>query len=325
MKILQVCDFKPPAKDSMGAERYIECLAKGLSELGHDLYCTVHPDATQSIHPSSKIVKDIAQDFDILHFNGWDPHIYESYNKPWVASVYGYELHHMRDLAVNKRYNHIISVSSFAANNMDVTLHTNTPKVVHISTDPDNFIYQEKKDRYFLWIAGTDWGEGKGIFSLIAAAKRMKFKLKIAGAGKSEEMISAIKSHCDSNIEFIGAANGIEKAQLIANAKALILLTRLKDACPTTVSEALMSGTPVIGSTNGSMTEIVKHGVTGILCDDIPLVNGDIVYSKQLQRAVATIDKISPKACREYAMNNFHYKIAAQKTVEYYKQILAGA
>jgi len=59
--------------------------------------------------------------------------------------------------------------------------------------------------------------------------------------------------------------SGDEKAELLAGARALLLPTKLNDACPLVIMEALVSGTPVIASGNGACPELVS-GEVGFLC-----------------------------------------------------------
>lgn len=303
MKVVQRCNYIAPAKDSQGAERVVEYISKGLVELGHTVYMWLHPETQQVPIEGTVLVNQMPEDADIMHAHGWDPLDYDALGKPWVTTIHGYSLHQLPELARNNP--RVLAVSNFAARAINV------PNFVHTCVDPSKFIFKDKKQDYFLWMAGLDWGEGKGLFTTIALAKKLRIKLKIAGAGKNQDILNEVKKLCDDKIEFVGPVNGQEKAELLANAKAYILLTQLPDACPATISEALISGTPVIGSTFGALPELVQKDV-GILCND----------SKEFAKAVATIGKIKPKDCYDYAFKNFHYVEAAKKFLQIYESVL---
>jgi glycosyltransferase involved in cell wall biosynthesis len=163
-----------------------------------------------------------------------------------------------------------------------------------------------------LWLAGTDWGEGKGLFTTIMLAKKLKFNLIVAGTGHNQQIINQIKSLCDNRIQYIGAVNGARKAEVIASAKALFHLSRLGDACPGTIPEAQVSGTPVVAYPDGALPEMIIDGKTGFLCNS----ESDIV------KAIIKIKKIKPSDCRENALNKFHYIDASKKYIYYYEQMI---
>jgi glycosyltransferase involved in cell wall biosynthesis len=160
-------------------------------------------------------------------------------------------------------------------------------------------------------MAGTDWGEGKGIFTTIQLAKKLRFNLKVAGTGKNKVMLDKIKSLCTENVEYIGPINGQEKAKWISEAKGFILLTQLPDACPTVVGECMLSGTPIIGSTHGAVPELLNSKVGFVIDND-----------REFTKAILSINKIKPSDCFEYGMKNFSHRTAAQKYLEYYQKFL---
>jgi glycosyltransferase involved in cell wall biosynthesis len=303
MKIIQVCDYMPPARDAQGAERIVERISKGLVELGHEVLLKANPKAYLSPVEGVKLT-DKLDGADMLHFHGWEPQIYESFGIPWVTTIHGYQLHQETNKAYRLR--NVVAVSQFAARSIGVTQY------VWNCADPKEFTYEPKKEPYFVWMAGTDWGEAKGLFTTIDLAKRLRLNLKIAGSGTNQEHLRRIREACDNRIEYLGAVNGEEKVKLIQKAKALFLFTRVPDACPCVVSEALMCGTPIIGSKNGSMCEIVVNNLTGFTCTSFA----------EFVRAVRTIDKIHPQNCRDYAEQNYSITESAKRYVRVYERII---
>lgn len=306
MKIVQVRkDFQPPAKDSQGAGRVIEGICRGLIKLGHDVTLVVDklPTEPYDIPVSLKIPK-----CDLIHFHGWNgpDHNYDFYNTPWVATPHcgGMETDPVWLASANNNP-HIICVSKFVQDRLNCHAH------IWTCSDPSQFIFEENKDDYFLWMNGTDWGESKALFTTIRLAKKLKFKLIIAGSGKNQQIIEAIKTNCDDRVSYVGSVNGVKKAKILSKAKALILLTQVADACPTTVGEAMLSGTPVIGSTNGAMPELINEKV-GFICKN------DADFTKALMK----LKTIKPKDCYEYGLNNFSNEVSAKKHLKYYSNML---
>lgn len=301
MRIVQYCPYTGPARDSMGSERVVEATTKALIALGHEVFMFINPDSKNMPAP---VVSEIPQGTDIIHAHGTMGDVLDKYNIPWVTTLHGGG----SDPPGSPWHNnpHVICVSKFISD------LSGNPAHVHSCVEPDNFIYKSQKENYYAWLAGTDWGEGKGLLTTIALAKKLKFNLKIAGTGKNQKIIELIKSMCDNKIQYVGAVNGKKKAEFLANAKAYILFTRLPDACPLVVAESLVSGTPVIGSINGSMPELIINNKTGILCEE----------EKDLPKAILNINKIKPEDCRNYALNNFTSEIAAKKCLKLYENMI---
>lgn len=300
MKIVQVCDYTAPASNAQGAERIVERISKGLHQLGHEVSIKC-----KGVSPIEGVtLTDTIEGADIVHFHGWDANEYSKVQKPWVTTIHGYQLHD--NVSQAYRSEHVVGVSKFAASNL------NSRYYVWNCSDPDEFKFEPKKDNYFLWMASTDWGEMKGLFSTIELCKTLKVKLKIAGSGKNQDHIKKIHEACNKDIEYLGFVNGEDKVRLLQKAKALILFTRLPDACPVSVSEALMCGTPVLGSMKGSMPEIIMNNITGFTCESL----------YESIRAINIVDKIRPQTCRDFAEKNFSIKACAKSYVNIYHRVI---
>jgi len=76
--------------------------------------------------------------------------------------------------------------------------------------------------------------------------------------------------------------------------------------------EALACGTPVIAFRAGALPEIVEHGVTGFVVDDV----------EQMAEAIRRADTIDPAACRAAAQTRFSAARMADTYLERYERIL---
>ena len=66
-------------------------------------------------------------------------------------------------------------------------------------------------------------------------------------------------------IRFIGRVDYASMLRLIADARAVVLPSRCSEGCPNVILEAIALGTPVVLSDLASHTELVEHGVSGLL------------------------------------------------------------
>lgn len=310
MNILQRCEYKFPAKGSAGAERVVERLCRGLTKLGHKVYLWGNEGSI--IDTGATVVDSIPDDVDVIHHHGFTLEKeaeYKSWNRPWISTIHGGGME-SDTYWLNKVKNHsnILCVSKFVSNRLGC------PAYVHTCVSPEEFEYKEKSDDYFLYLAGFGWGTTKGIDVFIELARKIKNKkFYIAGAGGQPQFVEQVKKICqeNKNMKFIGEINGKIKSDFLSNAKALIYPTHLPDACPSSVVEALMCGTPVIGSNNGSMPELITKQC-GFIC------NSQSDYMK----AILNIEKINRIDCRNYAMENYSDVVAAKKHLLYYENII---
>jgi glycosyltransferase involved in cell wall biosynthesis len=110
---------------------------------------------------------------------------------------------------------------------------------------------------------------------------------------------------------YVGDVKGKEKARLLAGAKGFLFPTKVDEAFGLGMVEALMSGTPVICSDRGACPEIISDDV-GFVCRN----------EKDYIDAINKIANISPRACRDKAMKDYHYlRMAANYVAEYQKEI----
>ena len=157
-----------------------------------------------------------------------------------------------------------------------------------------------------------DWGVENGLDTVLSLSRRIGFKLVIAGTGKDYESINRVGEMCkEIGAKYVGDVKGREKAELLAGARVFLFPTKLDEAFGLGMVEALMSGTPVICSDRGACPEIISPDV-GFVCTD----QNDYVA------AINRIADISPQACREKAMREFHYlRMATDYVAEYQKEI----
>ena len=113
--------------------------------------------------------------------------------------------------------------------------------------------------------------EVKGIHLLMASWDRYRencgepgLSLVIAGGGSLGDEVAAWASTRPS-VVVKGAVNGDECAELISQARAVLLPSTWEEPFGLVVVEAMAAGVPPIAASHGSVTELITPGVDGVL------------------------------------------------------------
>ena len=293
MKIAQISKYKLPEKGYGGTSRVIDWLSKALIKLGHTVYLISRKGTNipgVELIPTPRNVSDftpyIPQDSDIVHFHDTNTLFPE---KPFIITMHGND-----------------SNAKFLPNTVFVSQnHASRHKLdryVYNGIDPSEFIFQEEKDDYFLFLSKVS-RRIKGIRTAVELAKILGFKLIVAGGRRL---------NFSSNITYVGEVEGIKKAKLLAGAKALIFPISWNEPFGLVVPEALISGTPVITTNRGSMPELVPNDV-GFRCDNL----------EEFKMAINNVHTISNYRCREWAMDNFSSEVMAKSYIDEYIKIIS--
>src|ERR1700752_1580656 len=317
MRVLLSSDHEYPASNGHGSglhpkafpsgSGYIlhDLLAKGLAELGHEVSYIVRqlrPNfSADSVPAGIRLIYEPDFNTDVLHtISGRDAALigeWEARAKPWVATC------HMDEQTRGRERGHSTRNWIFVSQTL-AHLHGHA-RYVWNGIDPDEYIYSQTKDDYFLFMSTMDWGTKKGLDIVLSMAKQLGFKLVIAGTGESYERITQVQEMCRRvGARYVGDVRGREKAELLAGAKGFLFPTKLDEAFGLGMVEALMSGTPVICSDRGACPEIITPEV-GFVCR----TDGDYLT------AIDKIGEIDRRACRDKAMRDYHYHAIARNYV----------
>lgn len=174
--------------------------------------------------------------------------------------------------------------------------------------DPADFAFKKKKENYFLYLGRII--QAKGVDVILHLAKKMGFRLLIAGQGSIEKDLGEI--NLPANVQYIGFADVEKRKELMANAKALLIASSYIEPFGGVAVEAMISGTPIISCDWGVFNETVLHGLTGYRCRTID----------QFEWAIRNIDKIDPQVCRDWAMSNYCLEKVRQMYEEYFDMLL---
>ena len=111
----------------------------------------------------------------------------------------------------------------------------------------------------------------KGTVHAIEVARRCGRRLDIAGIIQDEQYFrNEVAPHIDGEqVRYLGPIDTSARAEALGGAHALLHLIDFDEPFGYSVVEAMACGTPVIANSRGSMGELIAHGVTGFLVNDI--------------------------------------------------------
>jgi glycosyltransferase involved in cell wall biosynthesis len=289
-----------------------DLVARGLAELGHEVFYFLPRGTDEPLPPGVVLAGEPPMDVDVLHTMTFRDHeLVRSFQRngtPWVASC------HLDPTVPGRTIDEpILDNWIFVSRTLAQSLRRS--RFVVNGINPDEFIYSEAKDNYFLFMAGLDWADAKGLPLALRVTRRIGRKLLVAGTAKSVEVIRRVENLClEAGAEYVGDVRGVERARLLSRARGVLFPTRVNEAFGLVMVEGLMSGTPVIASAHGSCPEIVTSEVGFICKDDQDYVD-----------AIGRIDEISPRACRERAFTQYHYlRMTRDYIREYETEIASG-
>jgi glycosyltransferase involved in cell wall biosynthesis len=105
----------------------------------------------------------------------------------------------------------------------------------------------------------------KGVDVLLKAFTQLPDqRLVVAGDGPERENLMRTYGHL-KNVEFVGHKNKEEVLALMRTCRALIFPSIWYEGLPLTIIESFATGTPVIGSNLGAMSEMIRNNENGML------------------------------------------------------------
>ena len=271
---------------------------------------SVDPKVAESLHISE--IFERAAEFDLIH-NNFDflPLTYSGLvGTPVVTTIHGFSS--PKIMPVYKKYNtrsHYVAISE-----SDKSPELRYIATIHHGIDIDQFPFLDAAGEYLLFFGRIH--PDKGVYEAIQVARRVGMKLVIAGIIQDQDYFATmVEPHIDgANVEYLGSVGPDRRAKVLGQAIALLHLIGFDEPFGLSLVESMACGTPVIAFRRGSMSEIIRHGETGYIVDDI---EGAI-------NAVATIKSIERAQCRADVEQRYTSARMARDYVRVYQEILNG-
>jgi glycosyltransferase involved in cell wall biosynthesis len=340
MRIAQIAPLYEavPPKFYGGTERVVSYLTEALVDLGHDVTLFASGDSvTSARHEAAwpralrldptvrdamaphvllmERVRQMAHEFDVLHFHlDYLPFpLFSSMDTPFVTTLHGrLDLPELQPIFDTFSEAPVISISDSQRLPLQQANWINT--IYHGL--PDQLLTpQAHKEPEYLAFLGRICPE-KRVDTAIRIAAQSGLPLKIAAKVDKVDQeyfkteIEPLLSQ--AHVEFVGEINEAQKPEFLSGAKALLFPIDWSEPFGLVMIESMACGTPVIAFNRGSVPEVIDHGVTGYVVED---VQGAVA-------ALQRLDKLSRKEIRAQFERRFSSKTMAQNYVDAYATLI---
>ncbi len=341
MRIAQVAPLwervPPPAYG--GIELIVGLLTDELVRRGHEVTLFASGDSIslaklESVHPQAlrldssvreygiyemlqmSRVYEQASEFDIIHSHmGCVALPYGNLVKtPTVHTLHGIFTPDNEKMFTHARRQPYVSISNAQR---EPRLNLNCVATVYNGIDLSTYdFYPEPQDPPYLAFLGRISPE-KGTHLAIEIAKKSGWHLKMAGKVDVVDVKyfeEEIKPHIDGKqIQYLGEADHEQKSALIGGAVATLFPITWREPFGLVMIESMAAGTPVIAMALGSTTEVIVHGKTGFLCNNVD----------EFVTAIDQVGKLNRSDCRDHVFKHFSVQKMTAGYEAVYQQVLA--
>jgi glycosyltransferase involved in cell wall biosynthesis len=158
-------------------------------------------------------------------------------------------------------------------------------------------------------------GADRAIDAALGAGRRLILAGKIDARDEAFVAERILPRIDGDRIRYVGEADFETKRQLLAEASALLFPIAWDEPFGLVMVEALSAGTPVIGFRCASVPEVIEHGRTGFVVDDV----------EGMVEAIGRIGEISRRACRAEAEERFTVARMVDDVEAMYRSVLERA
>jgi glycosyltransferase involved in cell wall biosynthesis len=293
-----------------GTERVVSYLTEELVRQGHEVTLFASGDSLTSAElapctehalrldprvrdplPHYMIMLDQARkradEFDVLHFHIDYLHypLFKELAPRTVTTVHGRQ--DMPDLPVVYAAFPAFGLVSISNAQRRPWPHGSWLRTIHHGVPAHLYPFAPNANASYLAFLGRICPE-KRPDRAIEIAKRAGLPLKIAAKVDRvdqtyfDEEIRPLLDH--PLIDFVGEISEQEKAAFLGGARAVLFTIDWPEPFGLAMIEAMACGTPVIAWRRGSVPEVIEHGVSGFIVDDVDQAVGAVAHLDYLDR-----------------------------------------
>jgi glycosyltransferase involved in cell wall biosynthesis len=257
---------------------------------GYEEDKSIDPKVAEYLH-ISKVFEE-AEEFDLIHSHfDFMPLTYSRLvSTPMLTTIHGFSSPSI--LPIYRQYadGYFVSISD-----SDRAEGLKYMATVHNGIDLELHEYFDRPGESLVFLGRIH--PDKGVHLAVETAKRSGRPLILAGIIQDETYFrEQIEPWIDQeHICYIGPVGPKERNALFRDAYAVLHLNMLEERFGLVLAEANASGVPVIAMDRGSCREVIRHGETGFLVQNVD----------EALEALGQISSISRKKCRDHVAKYF--------------------
>ena len=342
MRIAQVAPLHEsvPPRLYGGTERVVSYLTEELVEMGHEvtLFASLDsrtrarlrgacpralrldPDVRDPMAHHVLLLEEVfksAGSFDLIHFHIDYIHfpVARRMGTPHLTTLHGrLDIQDLRPLYMEFKDMPLVSISDYQRRPL---AWANWKGTVYHGLPEDLYVPSYVPGRYLAFLGRMS--PEKRPDRAIEIAKRAGIPLKIAA-----KVDKADQEYFDARIrpllsepfvEFLGEVGDAEKNEFLAGALGLLFPIDWPEPFGLVMIEAMACGTPVVAYRRGSVPEVMAHGLTGFVVDDLD----------QAVKAVQELEWLDRRGCRRYFEERFSATRMARDYLKLYEEAVYGS
>ncbi len=192
----------------------------------------------------------------------------------------------------------------------------NWQDTVHHGLPRDLYTFHPGPGKYLAFLGRIS--PEKGPEQAITIAKKTGMPIRIAAkvdTADREYFTAVVEPLLDHPlVEYVGEITDKEKNDFLGGAYALICPYDWPEPFGIVLIEALACGTPVLAYRRGSIPEVISHGTTGIICDNLT----------EMTQCVESVSQIDRSDCRKSFEQRFTVQRMVQDYLKVYARLLEG-
>ncbi|MBD5536390.1 MAG: glycosyltransferase family 4 protein [Lachnospiraceae bacterium] len=230
----------------------------------------------------------ILPNYDIVHAHWLIPQgiVQSFFKKPYIVTGHGGDITSLnkgvlRKLKIRclKRATSVTVVSEHLKKKLQELVPDINPIVIPMGVDTEKFGRQYYVPNYFgqgdkkvvLFVGRL--AEKKGVMYLIDAMRKIDAILVIVGDGPLKKVLEQQASDMGKRVAFLGAKTHDELKLIYASADVFVAPSITakdgdQEGIPTAIMEAMASGLPIVASNSGGISQLIRNGENGLLCEE---------------------------------------------------------
>jgi glycosyltransferase involved in cell wall biosynthesis len=264
--------------------------------------------------PMLSDVYENADDFDVIHshIDYWSFAFARLVKTPSVSTMHGrLDIEDLKPVYARYKTVPLVSISDAQRPSLPFM---NWVSTVYHGLPRDLLTYSKGPGKYLAFL-GRISPEKRPDLAIDIARKaglpiKLAAKVDVADRAYFEQVIKPRLSL--PGVEYIGEIDESQKNEFLGNALALMFTIDWPEPFGLAMIEALACGTPVIARPCGSVPEVLRNGVSGIIASEFD----------DLVAAVKNIDTISREGCRKEFETRFTADVMAAQYERIYRDLI---